>query len=422
MRRALLAAAILVPVGCAPELGDAPFACGIDGACPEGYGCRSTVCVREGAEAVPARPARVTWINAAELHWVARPEGGAALVVNDGFTPGAHGLYEIGVSPDGLVEPPRLLYPYGDELPISSSVVALDDERYAAAMLRFPRVDEDAMTLEVLAIARGAPEGAAPGIETLYREREPFLGGVEPSYIGAVTRAGAVHVAWTRPSLGGRVEVVRIARSGSVWSKAGADTEPLPAGLLPLSGDCALWPSGDDLVVRVGFEAFAVGTVGADGALSPLTPLTFATDVPLYAAGGELLLLRYGDYDDPTASYPVSWARADLAGQVLEEAPAGSIEAPLELYSGTPYEGGALIAPLPGDAASPELSVGFWAPGAPAPVRVARVPRASRDDLYTARAFAADGKVYLAWTEFHESQMDLWVATADMDEAPGASP
>lgn len=411
MHRALLAAALLVPVGCAPELGDTPFACGAEAICPEGYSCRSTVCVRDGAPVGPARPARVTWINAGELHWVARAEGGAALVVNDGFTPGAHGLYEIRVAPDGLAGAPRLLYPYGDELPISSSVVALDEARYAAALLRFPRVDEDATALEVLAIARDAPDGVAPGIETLHREEEPFLGGLEPPYLGAVAGDGAISVAWTRPSQGGRVEVLRLARSGSVWSKAGAAAEPLPEGLLPLSGDCALWRSGEEQVVRVGFEAFAVGTVDASGALSPLAPVD---GVPLYAAGGELLVLRYGDLDEASGSYAVSWARTDLGGQVLEEAPGGALAAALEPYTGTPHEGGALIAPMPDDAGSSTISVGYWAPGSPAPVRVASVPRASREAIYSARALAAGGKVYLAWTEFHESQMDLWVATADL--------
>lgn len=412
MRRALLIAATLLVPGCTPELGDVPFACSADGSCPEGYACQSTVCVREGAAAGPARPARVKWINAGEMHWVGRPGGGAALVVNDGFTPGARGLYEILVSPDGSVGEPRLLYGYGDELPIASSVAALDDARYVVAMLRFPRVDEDAMSLEVLAIGRES----ASSVETLYREQEPFLGGVEPPYLGLSAGQGAIDVAWARPSAGGRVEVLRVERDGSVWNRARAGEQPLPAEILPLSGDCALWRSGEDeLTVRVGFEAFALGRVDAAGQVSALE---LVDGVPLYAAGGEVLEMRYGDYDEGAGAYAISFARlgADLAE--LDEVQGGVLQAALEPYTGTPYQGGALIAPLSDDASFSTLHVGFWSPGAAAPARVATVTRSSTNDLYSARAFADGGTAYLAWTEFHESLMDLWVATAPLSGAP----
>jgi hypothetical protein len=412
MHRVLLATAVLGALGCTPELGDTPFSCAAGGICPEGYTCRSTVCVRDGAQPGPARPSRFNWINAGEMHWVARAGGGAALVVNDGFTPAAHGIYEIRVSPDGLVEAPRLLVGYGDELPIASSVVALDDARYAIATLRFPRIDEDEMTLEILAVARDAPEGAAPGHETLYREQEPFLGGVEPPYLGAVAASGAIDVAWTRPSQAGRVEVLRVERSGSVWSKTGASVQNLPGEILPLSGDCALWRSGDqELTVRVGFESFAVGRVDSSGTLSPLA---MVDGVPLYGSGQDLLLLRYGEEDESTGSYAITYAQVGLDGQVRWEEPGGVLQAALEPYSATAFEGGALIAPLSDDPAFGTLSVGWWSPSSTGIARVASVARTSTNDLYSARALGAGGKVYLAWTEFHESLMDLWVATADL--------
>ncbi|EYF02162.1 hypothetical protein [Chondromyces apiculatus] len=418
MRRFPLAAAVFLASGCAPELGDVPFACGAGEVCPEGYACQSTVCVREGAAVGPSRPARVTWINAAEMYWMERAGGGAALVVNDGFSPDAHGVYEILVSPDGVASAPKLLLGYGDEMPISSSVVALDDARYAMAMLRFPNVDEDAMTLEILAVEREAPGETSPGIERLYAETEPFLGGVEPPYVGAVAASGAIDVAWTRPSEGGRVEVLRITRNGSVWGKSQVGTQPLPADILPLSGDCVLWRSGrsgeDALTVRVGFETFAIGKVDAAGDLAPPALLD---GVPLYAAGDEVLVLRREAYDERAGTYAVSFARMTTGGDVLGEAPGGVLQAALEPYTGTPYEGGALIAPLAleGDASFSTLDVGFWSPGTDAPVRVGRVPRTSGNEIYSARAFAADGKVYVAWTEFHESLMDLWVAVVPFE-------
>ena len=42
------------------------------------------------------------------------------------------------------------------------------------------------------------------------------------------------------------------------------------------------------------------------------------------------------------------------------------------------------------------LTVGWWTPGANGPTPVATVPRTSTNDLYSARAFASNGTVYLA--------------------------
>src|SRR5262249_61843268 len=33
-----------------PDYGDRPYRCGPGGACPEGYGCQASVCVRNGLE------------------------------------------------------------------------------------------------------------------------------------------------------------------------------------------------------------------------------------------------------------------------------------------------------------------------------------------------------------------------------------
>ncbi|MCC6551486.1 MAG: hypothetical protein IT372_00505 [Polyangiaceae bacterium] len=410
----LLALAALGP-GCSPELGDAPFSCGADQACPEGYSCRSTVCVRDGADVGPARPERVTWINAGEMFWLERPEGGAALVVNDGFTAGARGIYEIAVMPDGSASAPRRLLGYGDGSPVASSVVALEDGRYGIATLRFPDVDGDDMRLEVVAVRRDA--GGAAGVETLYEEAEPYLGGSEPPYLGAVAGQGGIDIAWTRPSEGGRVEVLRIERQGSVWTRTRAASQPLPAEILPLSGDCALWRSGEaGLAVRVGFESFAVARVGADGALSAFAP---ADGVPLFALGDDLLVLEHGDYSPATSSYAVRYKLVGPGGEVLGDDAGGALQEGTEPYTATPFQDGALIAPLSDDPSFPAIEIGFRS-AAQGLSRVASVARTSADDLYSARAFASGGTAYVAWTEFHESSMDLWVGAAPMTLATGA--
>ena len=140
----------LLAIGCSPpELGEVPFSCGGDGTCPEGYSCESTVCVQEGQSLGAARAMRVVWINAAEMYWFPSQAGGATLVVNDGFTTSAHGIYEIMVGADGKVGAPRQLLSYGDEYPSSSSIVALDTGRYGVATLRFPSVDDDHLTVRL---------------------------------------------------------------------------------------------------------------------------------------------------------------------------------------------------------------------------------------------------------------------------------
>src|SRR5687767_4393822 len=126
--RALVAAACL-SMACSPDLPDVPYACGGESAaCPDGFTCRATVCVRDGATPPVARPMRVSWINSGEMYWFAGRSGGATLVVNDGFTDGGRGIYELHVEPSGEVLGPKLLLALGQEFPTASAVVALDAE------------------------------------------------------------------------------------------------------------------------------------------------------------------------------------------------------------------------------------------------------------------------------------------------------
>ncbi|UQA59625.1 hypothetical protein [Polyangium aurulentum] len=398
--------------GCAPELGDAPFACDVSGTCPEGYSCQATICIRDGAQPAARRPKRVVWINAAEMFWLASPEGGATLLVNDGFTQGAHGIYEIDVRPDGAVSEPRTLVEYGDGPPIASSIVSLPDGRYGVAMLRFPKIDGDMIELELGGIERGKKDGL-PAFEKLYTDTTPFLGGTEPTYISAVTSGGAVDIAWTQPSGGGQVEVVHLERSGSLWGPTKKATALLPPEILPLSGDCALFRDDSGwLTLRVGFEQFALAAVPESGGAMTFEP---ASDTPLFAWKEGVLSLRYGEFDEQTATYPASYLLTDPTGKVLAEDEGFVLQESLSPHVAVPFAGGALVAPLSRDPAFPELEVGFRSTTPGEPLRtVARIARESTETLYSARAFAVDDKAYLAWTEFHEASMDLWVAVTDL--------
>lgn len=423
-------AALLLTVGsllagCSPELGEAPFACSTDGACPEGYACRSAVCVEDGASLPAAHPRRATWINAGEMFWLAGASG-AELIVNDGFTPGARGIYAITVAPDGTASAPRPLLPYGGEVPIASSVVELSDGRYGVVTLSFPDIESDDLTLTVRAIERaastdGAPSGAAPSIETLYTDKEPYLGGTEPAYVSAIAGNGTLDLAWTRPSLGGRAEVLRLAREGAVWKLKAQVAQALPPEILPLSGDCALWKTGpDSVLLRVGFEQFAVAPV--DFVAGTMAPFKLLDDMPIYGWADRILLLRYGDFSAATESYRVGYVLANLSVVMnpepevvvadLESDDGGVLQEALEPYTAAPFNGGALFGPISSDPAFPALAVASRSPTQKL-TKVASVARQSSDRIYSARAFEAGGKVYFAWTEFHASQMDLWIAVAD---------
>lgn len=396
--------------GCSPELGEAPFACAESGACPEGYGCESGICVLEGTRTAAARVMRVSWINAAEMYWFpSTTSDGAALVVNDGFSIGGRGLYEIVVDADGRASDPRTLIGLEAEFPTSSAVVALDDTRYGVATLRFPRPSELDMELAVLGIER---EGGAAGavVETLYTTPVPYLGGAEPPYIGAAVRDdGALDVVYTRPDEGGRVVLLRLERSGSVWNEIRRVEAALPDGVPPLSGDNLLWATDDGgLALRTGLEATAVLRFDVDGAVGGWLP---TEGLAVWAWDEATLELRVDD--DLRATY----ALVDAAGATIAEEPGGAFQESLEPHTGTAFAGGTLVAPLSDDPAFGSLGVGFATPDAPLR-RVATIPRLGDDELYSARAFARDGQVFVAWTSFHESLMDLWVATGEAEGLP----
>src|SRR5690606_1470069 len=105
--------------------------------------------------------------------------------------------YEVLVAEDGTASPPRLLAKYGEEFPTASAVGLLDDGRYVVATLAFPSVENDVVTLRVVAIEREAASGSTPAVETLYSEEKPYLGGAEPPYVALLSRQGALELAWT---------------------------------------------------------------------------------------------------------------------------------------------------------------------------------------------------------------------------------
>lgn len=411
----MLRSAHLLPVfaalaGCSPELGSAPFACDQGGACPDGYACQSTVCVRDGDHLPVARAERIVWINSGEMSWMTGLHGGAALVVNDGFTPGAHGIYELLVTAAGDVSAPRLLHGYGDELPISSSVVALDDGRYGTATLRFPDVDGDDLTLEVLGIEREAPANRAPTVTSLYTETTPYLGGFEPTYVGASSDGKSIDVAWTLPTGGGKVEVLHLVPNGAAWKRARSGSQQLPPEILPLSGDCLLYRTGKDrLTLRLGFERYAVASIDET---SVIGALTLVPDLPLFAFSSTLLTLRYGAHDVAAQSTAVSYALTNLQGQKPIDDAGYTLQDGVEPFTAVAHETGALIAPISRDPAFPRLDVGFRSPTT-ALATVASIDRRSTDRLYSARGFVSDGKAYVAWTSFHDARMDLWIAVTD---------
>jgi hypothetical protein len=297
---------------------------------------------------------------------------------------------------------------------MSSSVVPLSDGRYGVVTLSFPGIEGDKLTLKVIAVERDSPEGSAPAIETLYtNDEEPFLGGTEPAYVSAVAGSGRIDLAWTRPDAGGRVEVLRLMKEGALWKPAAPIRKALPPNILPLSGDCALFPVADDkLVLRVGYEEFALAPV--DMTAGTIGEFAKHAGLPIFAWDGKALVLRYGEADEASGSLRVSYALTDLAG-IKDEAvdDGGVLQDGTDVHTALPYEGGALFAPLSSDPAFPELGIGWRSP-TEGLRQVASVKRQGADQIYSARVLAAQGKAFVAWTEFHESLMDLWVAVVPL--------
>jgi hypothetical protein len=396
-------------LGCEPELSDVPFACGAEGLCPDGYTCQATVCVREGATLEAARPMRITWVNSGEMYWFASPGGGATLVVNDGFTQGGRGLYEVAVAPDGKVGEVRQVMDFGEEFPTASSVVALDDDHYGVLTLSFPSVSSTDQRLSFWSAPREG-RGGEPEIVAEPANQIPFQGGSEPVYIAALARNGAVDVSYADPSEGGSVVVARI--------EDGAFTERARLPLtqtLPLSADSLLWDLGaDGIAVRVGPDASELWRISDDPAPVPEGPLVLA-DQPVYAFSDRVIVMALagGDGDIEATLQAVDWTGAPLSDPKVS----GVLQDGLEPFSALSVgPDSALLAPWsPSDRGFGALEVNrLDADGGI--VRIASYERKGDDELYSARAFSQGGKVYLAWTTFHESLMDLWIAT--VDEAP----
>ncbi|MRG95233.1 hypothetical protein [Polyangium spumosum] len=405
----------LFGAGCTPELGDVPFSCESGGLCPEGYSCQATVCVRDGENPTSRRPKRVAWINPPEMFWLSAEGEGATLIVNDGFTPGAKGIYEIHVAPDGSVSEPRAIYAYGGTT-ISSAVVPLPDGRYGVVLVRFPNVDGDETTLELLGIERTSASGTTTAVGKLFSTTTPFLGGVEPAYVGAAIDGTTVNIAWTVPSGGGRVEVLHLERNGSLWNTTWTASASLPPEVPPLSGDCQLFRDDAGLLtVRVGFESYALSTVdpaAAMGGANTMTAFASTTDEPLFGWRDGVFSMRRGDCDPAKATCAVSYVFTPSMGTpTVDEGFA--LPDTASPFVGTPFEGGALVAPVSRDPSLPTIDVAWRSATEPMRI-VASVPRTSTGSLYTARAFGLGDKVYVAWTEFYESNMDLWIGVSDL--------
>lgn len=405
---------LLVGAGCAPELGDEPFACGGEGVCPDGYSCRAMVCVRDGVLPSAGHLTRSSWINPPEMFWFASSDGGATLLYNDGFTAGNKGIFQVHITPDGSIQGPLPLLPYGDGPALSSAIVLLPDGRYGVATVGFPSIDEDQTTLSFLGIERDAPSGTTPGVEKLFGATTPYLGGVEPPYVGAVADGTTVDIAWATPSQGGQAEVLHLERQGSLWAPAWTAKAQLPSYILPLSGDCQLFRAdGGLLTLRAGFENYALTTIDAMGMMAPFE---MTTDEPLFRWPEGVFALRRGDYDPLAATYSVSFVLLDAAGAVVAADTGYKLGEVASPFVGTPFEGGVLVTPVSRDAEMPTIDVGFRSPTEALRV-VASVARPSREPLYTARAFAVGDTAYVAWTEFHDSSMDLWVGTSPLQRA-----
>ncbi len=403
MRRSSLAIlTVLLASACEPDLSDVPFACGTEGVCPDGYTCRATVCVRDGATLGVARPMRISWINSAEMYWFPASGGGATLVVNDGFTDGARGLYEISVGSDGAVSEPTLLLDFGEEFATSSAVVALDADHYGVFTIAFPSLSSTFQSVSFWSVPREGRGGAAK-IVAEAPSPIPFLGGAEPVYVGALARQGGVDVSYADPSAGGQVVIGRIEGSSFV------ERARLPIGSgLPLSADSILWDLGDAIAVRVGLEASEVWRI-PDGPTPDIGEPVAFDGQPIYAFDDRIVVLTTDERGD---SITASLDAYDWSGAAVTQNPAGVLQPDLEPFSGFSGDGGVLLAPVSDDESFATLGVARLDPSGSF-TRTAALERPGDDPLYSARALSSGGRVYLAWTSFHESVMDLWVGVTE---------
>lgn len=399
--------AVALVGACTPELGDDPFACSDGGACPEGYTCQATVCVADGAKPGVSRPLRVTYINRSEMAWFPSSKGGATLVVNDGFSPGELGLYEIHVAADGKADAPIKLLDFPGETPVSSVVLALDDQTYGVVTMRFPDELENDVELSLHALPRDGGEDR-PAETVLHTATYRFVGGYEPAYIGGVVRGDDVVYAFTEANEGGNIVVTRLKKDGTPVSVQRVE---LPEGVLPLSADCLMWRAADaSLMLRVGLDVIRVFTLDVDeGTATEVAP---APGTPLFGFGGSVAYLETAE-DAEQATVVLR----DLEGKQIGASPSQPYTVGLEPYTGVAYGAGTLIAPLSDDASYSTIDVGYMGPDG-SWAKVASVERQDTDELYSARAFALDGTAYIAWTSFHEQLMDVWVGTSPVRGVP----
>jgi len=403
-RAALVAAGTL---SCQPELPDEPFLCQANGACPSGFSCEATLCVRDEVDRVAAaRPMRTTWINSAEMYFFESKRGGADLVVNDGFTAGERALYEIHVDPDGTVAEPKLLLDLAEDFPTSTAVVALDDSDYAVVSLRFPSLSEDSQTLTIHRIERDSEPGVEPRVSELFTRELAYLGGTEPAYIGAVVTSRGVETCFVDPAGGGTFHVVAVADGEVARDLEG----PLPDTILPLSGDCLLWARGDDLTLRLGLEAPTLFRIPANAeAFTDLIAVSGVSGLAMYPFAGavaSLVLTPRGDgYND------ASLAVVGDDGVVRSTMDVGRFPIELEPHTAWRSHDGVLFAPGSSSDAFTDLRIFKVDEEGVSPF--ATLARTGTDPIYSSRAFTRDGVIYLAWTALHGDLMDLWVATAE---------
>lgn len=420
-RSFFVAASVLVG-GCTPNLGDAPFACDDEGLCPEGYSCRVNVCVREGTQPETTHATRATWINPAEVFWFpSTNDDGATLLVNDNFTQGRKGIYDVRIKTDGSISGARMLFPQGDGPAASSSVVLLPDGRYGIVTLRFPNIDGDQMMLDMFGVERDVTSGTTAAVEKLFSATTLYLGGVEPPYVSAVVDGSLVNIAWTVPSNGGQTQVLRVERQGSLWNQTFAhiaQLNDLSPPIPPLSGDCQLFRTDDGwLTVRSGFENYALATIDP---MSPVATLVPTPDAPLFVWKDHQLIMRRDKYDEAAGIYDVTFGIQENASMMLTSSNAYRLPDTASPFIGVPFEGGALVAPVSTDPKLPSIDVAWASPTEPLRI-VASIKRQSSDPVYTARAFVRGTKAFIAWVEYHEGNMDLWVGISDFIKS-GAKP